>query len=272
MMENKESKRRTSSEKGADIFLFMGQSNMAGRGAVCERWPEAAPQITEGAGYEYRAVTAPDCLSTVEEPFGRNENRDGGIHDGDRKSGSMVTAFINAYYREAEMPVIGLSASKGGSSILEWQPGGAFLRDVEERVNSCKMFLESDGWTIRHTYMLWCQGETDGDYGMSGEDYQKYFQKMWQEMQRMGVEHCFLILIGDYNGREDIDYTPIQQAQRELPQICEKVMLVNDSFPSMKERGLMKDEFHYYQKAYNEVGEKAGQRVAQEVTNSKGDL
>lgn len=259
-------------ENKADVFLFMGQSNMAGRGVVCEDWPEATPQLTKGAGYEYRAVTAPDCLSAVEEPFGRNENKDGGIHDGDRKSGSMVTAFINAYYRETGVPIVGISASKGGSSILEWQPDGAFLRDLEERLDSCRKFLAQEGWAIRHTYMLWCQGETDGDYGMSGADYQKYFKNLWQEMQGMGVEHCFLILIGNYNGSDKITYVPIQQAQRELSQICEEVTLVNDSFPSMKERGLMKDEFHYYQKAYNEVGEMAGKRVAWEVTNSKGDL
>ncbi len=262
MMESKSGVNHT---KSVDLFLFMGQSNMAGRGGTCERWPESAPQITEGAGYEYRAVTAPECLSAVEEPFGRNENKDGGIHDGERKSGSMVTAFMNAYYRETGVPIVGISASKGGSSILEWQPDGAFLKDVEGRLNSCRQYLAREGWTIRHTCMLWCQGETDGDYKISGADYQKYFGNMWQEMQRMGVEKCFLILIGNYNGDEEAGYVPIQQAQRELPRLYKGVVLVDDSFPAMKERGLMKDAFHYYQKAYNEVGEKAGRNAAQEI-------
>lgn len=264
MMENKSSVNHT---KPVDLFLFMGQSNMAGRGITCERWTETAPQITEGAGYEYRAVTAPDCLSVVEEPFGRAENREDGINDRERKSGSMVTAFINAYYQETQVPIVGISASEGGTSILQWQPDGAFLKDVEGRLNSCRQYLAREGWTIRHTCMLWCQGETDGDHKMSGADYRKYFGAMWQEMQRMGVEKCFLILIGNYNGSEEISYVPIQQAQRELPQLYKDVVLVNDSFPSMKERGLMKDAFHYYQKAYNEVGEKAGRNAAQEIVN-----
>ena len=43
--------------KTVDLFLFMGQSNMAGRGIVSEKWAQPAPQIMEGAGYEYRAIS-----------------------------------------------------------------------------------------------------------------------------------------------------------------------------------------------------------------------
>ena len=32
-----------------DLFLFMGQSNMAGRGIVNDTWPEKAPRVLEGA-------------------------------------------------------------------------------------------------------------------------------------------------------------------------------------------------------------------------------
>lgn len=245
----------------ADLFLFMGQSNMAGRGVTCEQFPETAPELIRGAGFEYRAVTAPDGLCAVQEPFGKEENRTDGIDDGERKSGSLVTAFVNAYFQETEVPVIGISASKGGSSIRQWQPGGAFLKDVEKRLDSCRKFLEKDGWQVRHVCMLWCQGETDGDHGMSGEEYQNSFRNMWMEMQRLGVETCFLILIGKYNGVENICYREVREAQRRLPELCERVVLADDSFEGMKERGLMKDEFHYYQKAYNEAGDAAGRKT-----------
>ena len=33
-----------------DLFMFMGQSNMAGRGITSMQWPEEAPALTEGAG------------------------------------------------------------------------------------------------------------------------------------------------------------------------------------------------------------------------------
>ena len=52
-----------------DLLFFMGQSNMAGRGAAA-----LAPVVAPGMGYEYRAVTDPDTLHPLEEPFGVNEN------------------------------------------------------------------------------------------------------------------------------------------------------------------------------------------------------
>ena len=62
--------------QGADLIMFMGQSNMAGRGEAAK-----APVCLEEAGAEYRAVTAPDCLCPVREPFGADENRKFKIND-----------------------------------------------------------------------------------------------------------------------------------------------------------------------------------------------
>ena len=44
----------------------------------------------------------------------------------------------------------------------------------------------------------------------------------------------------------------------ELARETEDVILVCDKFREMKDRGLMKDDFHYFQKAYNEIGQAAG--------------
>ena len=46
----------------ADLFLFMGQSNMAGRGVTCSRFPQSAPACLPGAGWEFRAVSDPNRL------------------------------------------------------------------------------------------------------------------------------------------------------------------------------------------------------------------
>ena len=48
----------------ADILLFMGQSNMAGRGD-----DQLAPKVLPGAAWEYRAVTEPDRLVPLAEPL-----------------------------------------------------------------------------------------------------------------------------------------------------------------------------------------------------------
>ncbi len=248
-----------------DLFLFMGQSNMAGRGIVNDTWPEEAPKVLEEAGYEYRAVSDPGRLCPLEEPFGCLENRDGGIHDGMMKTGSMVSSFVNAYYEKTKTSVVGVSASKGGSSILEWQPGTAYLSDARSRLEDAKEFLGSHGYEIRHIFMLWCQGETDGDHRMTAGDYQMYFSRMWDVMKEGGVERCFLVRIGNYNGDQDISYEEIMEAQNQLPGIFQDVILVSECLAGMKERGLMKDFFHYYQKAYNEAGKEAGENTAEYV-------
>ncbi|MCD7818499.1 MAG: sialate O-acetylesterase [Lachnospiraceae bacterium] len=248
-----------------DLILFMGQSNMAGRGVTCERWSQSAPLAIEGAGYEYRAITAPDRLSPLEEPFGRAENDPDGIDDGNMKTGSLVTSFVNTYYQRTGTPVLGMSASKGGSSILQWLPGTPFMRDVERRLSSARRHLAENHIHVRHTFLAWCQGETDGDHRMRGEEYVRYFGQFWHHMQGLGVERCFLIRTGHYNGSEAISYQEIMDAQDQIPQRVEGVTMVSTEFAGMKERGLMKDAFHYYQAAYNEVGRKAGERAGKMV-------
>lgn len=245
-----------------DFFLFAGQSNMAGRGITGERWPQPAPALLPGAGMEYRAISDPDRLYPIAEPFGAAENRPGGIDKPGRKTGSLVTAFVNAYYTETGTPVIGVSASVGGSGIAEWQGQEDFLSDAIRRWTDAEQFLTAQKIPVRHRYMLWCQGETDGDRETSPERYKAYFRTMLARMQEHGIETCFLIAIGQYNGVKGYDYTAIHQAQRELAQECPGVVLVSDDFWQMRARGLMKDSYHYYQQAYNEVGTAAGKAAA----------
>lgn len=260
-------KEKTGKEGGltADLFMFMGQSNMAGRGIVTAAHKECAPGLREGAGYEYRAVSAPDSLYPISEPFGRNENRRGGIDDGDMKTGSMVTAFANAYYEKTNVPIVGVSASKGGSRLDCWQPGGDFLTDAIARMKAASGFLAANHFHVRHRFMVWCQGESDGDISKPGELYQREFEHMLGAMLQAGIERCFLIKIGHYNGTGEQDYSEIRMAQDIIARTNENVVMVSRSFAEMKERGLMKDEFHYFQEAYNIVGQEAGTNTADYV-------
>ena len=47
-----------------DLIMFMGQSNMAGRGVAAQ-----APKVPEGHGYEFRAVSDPTKLYPITEPL-----------------------------------------------------------------------------------------------------------------------------------------------------------------------------------------------------------
>lgn len=262
-------------EKKIDLFLFIGQSNMAGRGVTCPRFPEKVPKCSEHAGCEFRSVSDPAKLYPITEAFGSYENRPEGIYEPGCKSGSLVPAFVNAYYKDTKTPIIAVSASKGGSSITEWLPGTPFLEDAILRFQDSVSYLKTHGYRIRHRYMLWCQGETDGEHNMNPKQYKKAFVRMIDTLAGIGIEHCFLIRIGHFNASTAapetslLDFRPIMKAQDELAAEQPFVTMVSVKFGEMLERGLMQDAYHYYQQAYNEVGTDAGIHTAAFVNQQK---
>ncbi|MDF1962504.1 sialate O-acetylesterase [Priestia megaterium] len=249
--------------KTIDLIMFMGQSNMAGRGTAAD-----SPVVPIGSGYEFRAITDPTKLYNIVEPFGVNENISTGINEPGMKTGSMVSSFVIEYNKLTKRPVIGVSASKGGSSINEWQPGTAYLNDAINRFNTAKTWLTNNGYTIKNKFMVWCQGETDGDNAMSKADYTTKIKAMIEEMIAQGIEKCYLVRIGNHRDNSTI-YDNIMAAQTELAKTYKNVVLVSTKFASMAADGLMKDQFHYVQQGYNITGAEAGINTAFHIMNKK---
>ncbi len=254
-----------------DLFLFAGQSNMAGRGIACTQFPEGAPDLISGAGVEFRAISDPTRLYPIAEPFGALENNPTGIFEPGMKTGSLVTSFVNTYFQNTGVPVLGLSSSKGGSVIANWQDHDDYLTDTITRLKSAQTFCEQHNITLRHQYLLWCQGESDGDHHTSADEYTKQFMHMYEKLKAVGIEHCFLIGIGAYNGTaDDICYDEIRNAQYSFAEHRKDITVVSRLFETMKARGLMKDSFHYYQAGYNEVGKDAAVNTAKYVLTTAG--
>lgn len=250
-------------QKEVLLIMFMGQSNMAGRGNAKE-----APGLTAGAGYEYRAMTAPDCLSPLQEPFGENENNESGVTEPGMKTGSMVTAFVNACYRETGIPIVGVSCAKGGSSIKEWLPGTPYYMDAVGRLKRCEQWLCAHNYAVRQKAMVWCQGCTDGDLHTSPFVYKVHTARFIRSYcHECGIGKCFLIQIGNHRDDKRL-YVPIQQAQMELVKENADIILVSDKLKTFADRGLMKDEFHYCQKGYNLIGEEAGKNTGKYLAAS----
>lgn len=241
-----------------DVVLFMGQSNMAGRGVAA-----MAPQVQPGMGYEYRAITAPDRLTPLQEPFGKEENNPDGVYEPGMKTGSMVSAFVNACTARTGIPIVGVSCAKGGSAIAEWLPGTAYYRDAVQRTQQCRQYLNHQGYEIRHAYMLWCQGCTDGDLHTDPFVYKTETETMLHQfMREASMEVCFLIQIGNHRDDPNL-YVPIQQAQEVLTAENEDIIMVSRQFKTFAARHLMKDEFHYLQPGYDLVGGEAGAVVGE---------
>lgn len=265
-------------DKLVDLIVFAGQSNMAGRGETSTDFPEAAPTVIPGAGYEFKAITKPTKLYPLTEPFGYAENAasDGsGIYDGTRKTGDMVAAFVNAYYtNNGNVPVVAVSASEGGSSSDEWLPetGNNFI-DLASRVNTAQHWLVDNGYSIRHQFCVWCQGESDGDdIAASRETLDEYKTKaraIFNGLIALGLEKVLLVRIGNHNYGTSTRYTDIIEWQTEEAQTSDVLVMVSCDFAGMRTKGMMKDAFHYYQIGYNIVGANAGVNAALYATTGK---
>lgn len=238
-----------------DVILFMGQSNMSGANGDAAK----APELTEGAGYEYRAITDPDTLHVLEEPFGEKENREGALDDSEilERQGSLVTAFVNAYYEQTGTPVVAISASRGSSSLNGWLNKG-LKEDAIARLEAAKKCLKKEKVHIRHIFMVWFQGEADANLQTTAVEYEAGLESLMASMKEAGVEQCFLIQIGpDLKNPEH--HQVIMDAQLELCEASEDVTLVSVLPAQLNGEG-MKDKggIHFTQEALNLIGTDAG--------------
>ena len=174
-----------------DLVLFAGQSNMSGRGTATE-----AVLCDLAAGYEYKAVSRPGELLPVREPFGLGEDRKGAIWDYDpngfsKRAGSMVSAVIDTYYSLSGRRIVGVSASIGGSDTVQWKE--IYLADAIERLEKAKDFLTVSKFEIGKIFVVWCQGESDGDAMRTAEEYMANTKEIIGVFQAHGAEKCFLV-------------------------------------------------------------------------------
>ena len=241
--------------KEADLILFMGQSNMSGAGGNAKE----APELIKGAGYEYRAVSQPEELCVLTEPFGENENREGYLDDRGLipRNGSLVTSFVNAYYEQIGERVVAVSASRGSARISSFND--YLLEDVIQRLENAKRVMTEKKVNIRHIYMVWFQGETDAYAETPQEKYIGEMQKLLNTLQPYGVEKCFVIQIGNVvMGDEIVDTTKMHEIQETLCETDENFVLVSTLPKELSESPYMEDQIHFTQQGLNLIGEDAG--------------
>ena len=244
-----------------DLVLFIGQSNMAGRGNAAD-----ATVVPEGHGYEFRAISDPTKLYPITEPFGRDENNASSGVSESKKTGSLVSAFCESYYTETGTPIVAVSCAQGGTGINFWDTNRPAYEDACNRLSAAKNYLSD---SVRHTYLVWLQGETDGDNGVSAQRYNKTLDKIFKAFRAdAGVEQCFVIPIGAFNGASDTvkqQYGVIREAQKSYCASSEHATLVSTQLVGLSEYGFMTDNFHFSQEGYNIVGANAGANAAHYV-------
>ena len=251
-----------------DLVIFMGQSNMVGKGGDASK----AVKGIEGAGYEleFSKTGNIEGLKPIEEPFGENTSNTIG--------GSMVTAFMNAYYNNSGTPVIGIAGAYSGTSIYDfWQEGQDGLVNAKTKVEKATKWLEENGYKIRHKYMVWNQGEADvskiefTDENNEKQTYEKALKNTIREMQDVGIERCFMIRIGTiylYKGYEEkykeryYEYLNMVEEQTKIAK-NDWVTLISTSMLTLSKcQNMMYDMVHFNQEALDIIGSEAGKNAA----------
>lgn len=254
-----------------DLVLFIGQSNMAGRGDS-----RSATKVQEGHAYEFRAISDPTKLYPLEEPFGVNENNPSSGVNENKKTGSMVSAFCEGYYAVTGTPIVAVSCSKGGEKISFFEKGSEAYQDACDRVKRAQEFLKqeyesgSSPLRLQNTYVVWLQGESDGDAGTTASQYTRSLTRLVNGFKEdICCSQTFLIPIGTYNGNDEnrkANYAAIRDAQIAYCEDNANATVISRQLLDIYSYGYMKDEFHFNQEGYEIVGKDAGANMGYFVT------
>ena len=246
-----------------DLIFFMGQSNMSGAGGD----KELAPPVTEGHGYEFRAISDPTRLYNIEEPFGKNESFIGGICDiPGAKKGSIVSCFANEYYVLTGVPIVGVSASQGATTTEIWQSAG-FQIDMQQRYDITVNWLNDNGYYIRNRYVVWFQGESDAANHVQPEIYNTNMDNIIRPLFIKGLNKVFIITPGRTlsikNYFDDIINQQLDMC-RESGYYALGTNILSDVSAEY-----MVDEWHYNQLVLNIIGIETAKSVACYTLNRK---
>lgn len=151
----------TAKNNDYDVYLLIGQSNMAGRGKmIAEDTTMVIPGVflLNSEGKVEKAQSPLNRYSNIRKELSMQQIGPG-VGFGERMhklTGRKILLVVNA---------------KGGSSIKEWEPGieGSFTEASLQRTKQALRYGELKG-------ILWHQGETDAD--MSTREYAERFNKM----------------------------------------------------------------------------------------------
>jgi len=239
-----------------DLIMFMGQSNMSGCGGDAAQ----APKVEEGTAYEFRAISDPTRLYQITEPFGINENQIGGIieYPGGKK-GSLVSSFAIEYFKETGVPIVAVSASVGATTTEYWTRT-AIVNDFVERHERAVVWMESNDYSIRHQYVIWLQGESDADEGITVSEYSTNMDNIIRPLFIKGIQKVFIIRPGRVMSKEDY-FDDVISAQTEMCKDSSYYALAS-TLLSGYDTSYMTDEWHYGQVALNYLGTDAGKNVA----------
>lgn len=230
-----------------DLVIFAGQSNMSGAGGDVA----LAPSVPNGHGYEFRNGQDPAGLYVVKEAFGSRENSYISDPDGVRK-GTLVSAFMNSYFASTGVPVLGISAARGGAGMNDFWMKPEVQSDLLSKYQAALDWCGANNVKVRKQYVVWLQGETDGINYLSAKDYIEDMKTLFSTLFARGLQQVFIISPGNLEGVPGA-YDVIIEAQKALAIKDGRFTFATDTLKLLPNTYLV-DGIHYNQDALNMVG------------------
>lgn len=227
-----------SQSKELDLYLLIGQSNMAGRGEVTPE-DRKKPQRVWTLDKENQWVPAQSPIHFDKKVAGVGPGRTFGIEMAEQS-------------RSAEIGLI--PCAVGGTSIRIWVPGGfdkkTEVYPYDDMLKRLKVAMESG--TVKG--VLWHQGEADGKMGERG----KYEPALVELIERVRAE-CgdpdlpFVIgQLGQFEGRPWSEgRTKVDGAHQAVAEKVANVGFVSSA--GLKDKG---DQTHFSAEAARELGKR----------------
>jgi len=223
-------------EKGFDLYLLIGQSNMAGRGVVEDEDVRLHPRVFT-LNRENEWIPARDPIHFDKKIAGVGPGRTFGI----------VMAEQNPSRTIGLVP-----CAVGGTSIRLWQPGA-----YDEKTDTYpyddmlkRMRIAMQSGTLKG--ILWHQGESDSAMGLDGTYQEKLIQLIGRLRKDLDAEQVPFVLgqMGEFEGRPwDAGRKKVDLAHK---LICGKVY--NTGFVSTKGFTDKGDKVHFDSSSARELG------------------
>ena len=132
-----------STGKDYDIYLLIGQSNMAGRGELLEedRLPMDGIYLLDTLGNIVPATSPINRYSTIRKGLGM-------------QGYSLGVSFAQAIHEKNGRPVLLVVNARGGTNIAQWLEGTRFYDEAVRRTRQAMQYGKLKG-------IIWHQGEGD---------------------------------------------------------------------------------------------------------------
>lgn len=239
-----------------DVFLFMGQSNIAywtGKYMDGTYYDHAIPEdvtptITPGNAYYYGSDSSPYTpdLTNLSE-LGIKDMVD--LDTGKNKVGSLDGSFASGYCQATGNKCLVINCGWSGKSITSFVQGGAVYNHAKQGYNDALSKIDANFNTEIKGYVF-CQGEAD--ILMDSDTYKADFMEMHTLLTTGSFSDthlpiCYIDLIREYCGGNAYG---VQLALPDEISTVKMASTIADTF-SIDGGTLMVDNLHYTQEGQN---------------------